>query len=122
MGKAVIAEAEEGGAKVEDHGRAQRVGVGGHHLLREEIDISTGFGIVRIAGQVQVAPAGVASEHALLVADDVIEARIELIVVAAGAGIGGKVVDVGELLPRAVRKGPQASQDGSRLVESRRGN
>src|SRR5207247_9203484 len=67
--------------------------------------------LVRINGQAQIRPISVAAKNPLFVTEIVIDARVQLVIVASHTRIGGKVVDVREGLTRQIGRSPIAGQD-----------
>ncbi len=82
--RAVVDEPEVRNAEIADGGRTERIRVRDDQLARRErfrSAVDVGLRLVRVDRQAEVAPTGVAGEEALLVADVLIDARVDLIVV-----------------------------------------
>src|SRR5206468_11688380 len=67
--------------------------------------------LVRINGQAQIRPISVAAKNPLFVTEIVIDARVQLVILASHTRIGGKVVDLREGLTRQIGRSPIAGQD-----------
>src|SRR5262249_34006600 len=77
---------------------------------------------VRIDREVRVGPVSVPGKDSVPVGEIVVEARVELIVVAADTGVGRIVVDVRELDTWAVTPGPKIRHYLRRGIDAAGGN
>jgi len=73
-------------------------------------------GSVRVDGETQVGPIGVSGENSLLIADVLVSAENQLVVITTYAGIMYIITDMCEWLSRKIGRGPQVKHLRSRLI------